>query len=119
MNRSLDVINLLAVHKDLPPQLAIKLDLAPKDQQLNSILMKERWSLIQLGQNRKDIKIQGTKLYLKGNIYGSIIDSKFIPSSRPENTHAANQEPATSPTIDDHHMALNAPVNQTMGTSNI
>ena len=40
--------------------------------------MKERWSLIQSGQNKKDIKIQGTKLYLKGNIYGSVVGSKFV-----------------------------------------
>ena len=56
MNRSIDIINLLAVRNDLPPQLAIKRDLTPKDRQINSILMKDRWSLIQSGQNKKILK---------------------------------------------------------------
>ena len=79
--------------------------------------MKKRWSLIQSGNNKKDIKIQGTKLYLKGNLYGSIIDSKFVSSSHLKNAQAVNQESAPSLTEHDHHTASNAPANQTMDTS--
>ena len=46
--------------------------------------MKEGWGLIQSRQNKKDIKIQGTKLYLKGNLYGSVIDFKFVLCSNGE-----------------------------------
>ena len=96
MNRSIDVINILAARKNLPSHLAIKPDLSPKDRLIDSTLMKERWSLIQSGQDKKDIKIQGTKLYLKGNVYGSVIDSKFVSSSHSENTQAAKQKSASS-----------------------
>ena len=54
---------------------------------------------------KKDIKIQGTKLYLKGNLCGSIVDYKFISNSHLENTQVANQEPAPPPTVDDYRMA--------------
>ena len=54
--------------------------------------MKERWGLIQSGQNKKDIKIQGTKLYLKGNLYGSVTDLKFILCSNRKSSGLA--EPA-------------------------
>ena len=51
--------------------------------------MRERWGLIQSGQNRKDIKIQCSKLYFKGNFYGSVIDSKFVLCSNRESSGPA------------------------------
>lgn len=103
MNRSIDVINI--PHKNLPTQLVIKPDLSPKDHHLDSILIKERWSLIQSGQNKK---IQSTKLYLKGNLYVSIIDSKFVSSSRLENSWAVNYESSSLPSEHGQHTASNA-----------
>jgi len=44
--------------------------------------MEECWKLIQAGQNRKDIKILGSKLLLKGGVHGSVVDSKFILTSQ-------------------------------------
>ena len=60
--------------------------------------MKERWQLIQLGQNKKDIKIRGNKILLKGNLYGTVIESKFAHNSQPiiVNPKAANT-PAGDP----------------------
>ena len=93
MNRSIDVISLLGARKNLPNHLVIKPDLTLEERQLESILMKERWGLIQSGQNKKDIKIQGNKLYLKGNIYGNVIDFKFALCSSSESS--GTEEPAT------------------------
>ena len=91
MNRSIDVINLLAVHRNPPDHLTIKPDLSPEERELDSILMKVRWELIQSGQNKKDIKIQSTKLYLKGNLYGSVTDSKFVLCAHSANIQIRNQ----------------------------
>ena len=92
MNRSIDVISLLSACKNLPDCLAIKPDLTPEERQLDSILLKERWGLIQSGQNKKDIKIQGTKLYLKGNLYGNVIDFNFVLYSNGELPGSATEQ---------------------------
>ena len=92
MNRSIDVISLLSARKNLPDCLAIKPDLTPEERQLDSILLKERWGLIQSGQNKKDIKIQGTKLYLKGNLYGNVIDFNFVLYSNGELLGSATEQ---------------------------
>ena len=89
MNRSIDVISLLSACKSLPDHLAIKPDLTFEERQLDSILMKERWGFIQSGQNIKDIKIQSTKIYLKGNLYEGVTDLKFVPCSNKASSGSA------------------------------
>ena len=81
-NRSYDVSTLLAARSKLRKGLTLKPDLSPRERAIDKILMKERWQLIQAGQNRKDIKILSNKLLLKGRAHGSVVDSKFILNSR-------------------------------------
>jgi len=78
LNRSYDVSNILSAKQNLPKGLTIKPDLSPAERAVESLLMKERWQLIQSGQNRKDIKIQGKKILLKGKLFGAVTDSKFV-----------------------------------------
>ena len=75
LSRSYDVSSILANRQNLPKGLTIKPDLSPAERAVESLLMKERWQLIQSGQNKKDVKIYGSKIFLKGNLYGSVIDS--------------------------------------------
>ena len=87
LSRSYDVSSILANRQNLPKGLTIKPDLSPAERAVESLLMKERWQLIQSGQNKKDVKIYGSKIFLKGNLYGSVIDSKFVHNSPSNVTH--------------------------------
>ena len=78
LDRSYDVSNILSAKQNLPKGLTIKPDLSPAERAVESLLMKERWQLIQSGQNRKDIKIQGRKILLKGKLFGAVTNSKFL-----------------------------------------
>jgi len=78
---SYDVSTLLAARNKLCKGLTLKPDLSPWERAIDKILMEERWKFIQAGQNRKDIKILGSKLLLKGRVHGSVVDSKFILNS--------------------------------------
>ena len=105
LNRSYDVSNLLSARKNLPKGLTIKPDLSPEERVADTILMKERWRLIQAGQNRKDIKIVSNKLLLKGKLHGNVVNSEFIPSSQDNNAaatqpQAANTQANNSSTMD-------------------
>ena len=55
-----------------------------------SLLLKERWNLIQSGIERKSIKIQGTRIYANKKLVGQLSNSqfKYSPSwsSEPEHT---------------------------------
>ena len=46
----------------------------PQDQRKEALLLKERWSIIQSGISRSDIKI---KSYVKGTKYGYVLNSVF------------------------------------------
>ena len=105
LNRSYDVSNLLSARKNLPKGLTIKPDLSPEERVADTILMKERWRLIQAGKNRNDIKIVNNKLLLKGKLHGTVVNSEFIPSSQDNNAgatqpQAANTQANNSSTMD-------------------
>ena len=44
---------------------------------MEKILLKERWSLIQSGVDRKDIKLRQGNIYVKNKKYGQVVDEKF------------------------------------------
>ena len=68
---------------------SIKPDMSREQRLLESILMKERWGLIQSGVARKSIKI---RLFVNNKLHGQVINSKFqcespILSSQPDTRH--------------------------------
>ena len=50
-----------------------------EEKQRESLLLKERWSLICSGIVKKYIKIRGTKLYVKNQHHGEVMNSVFVP----------------------------------------
>ena len=79
--RSADVSNVLANRGSLSPPFAIKPDRSSDERLKDSILLKERWKLIQSGISRKEIKIRNDRLFVHNKLYGKIFDSVFHPSS--------------------------------------
>ena len=63
LNRAMDVADILSNRSSIDNRnISIKPDLSPQDQQKEALLLKERWSLIQSGVNKSDIKIKSSSL---------------------------------------------------------
>ena len=65
LNRVVDASNLLYNKDRTPVGITIKPDLSCEDRQSESLLLSERWALIQSGVDRKDIKIRSSSIYVK------------------------------------------------------
>ena len=70
--RSADASNVLFKRNMTPKPYVIKPDLSKLEQIRNSVLLKERWSLIQSGINCKSIKIHNHSIYVCNKIYGKV-----------------------------------------------
>jgi len=61
--------------------------MSPKER---SLLLKERWSLIQSGTKQKVIRIKANKIFVNYKLHGQIIDSHFIPQHQQSNKADTN-----------------------------
>ena len=59
-----------------------------------SLLLTERWSLITSGIDKRHIKIRGTKLFVKDQLYGEITDSVFVPKHQTNEANSPNNNAA-------------------------
>lgn len=75
--RTSDVMKILAKSGSIASPLAIKPDLPPAERAIKSLLMKERWKLIQSGVDRKDMRIQGPRLMVKRDLYAQVSRGKL------------------------------------------
>jgi len=98
------------IEHSLPKELRIKPDMSAEERQMESLLLKERWALIQSGIERKVIRICSNKIFVHNKLHGQIINSSLVltqsshPVSNmessnnwlsPENSHA-NSTPSKS-----------------------
>ena len=72
LNRSADVMSLLSLKTSLPDSIVFKPDLSPQEQAINSLLLKERWLLIQSGVQRKSIKLRADSILVNGKVHGKV-----------------------------------------------
>ena len=84
MLQSHEVTSVLANRHSLSgcPKISIKPILTKEQLTIESALLKERWNLIQSGTDSRDIKIKGTRLYVKDTLHGSILNGIFTPSNK-------------------------------------
>ena len=75
--RVADISRIFANRRKLPTAISVKPDMSSAERKKHSILMQERWDLIQSGVLRKDIKIRGDSLYVSNKKYGCVLNSKF------------------------------------------
>ena len=58
--------------------ISIKKDLSKQERNSKKkLLLKERWTLIQAGVSRSDIKICQSLIYVKGNVHDRVIGMFF------------------------------------------
>lgn len=79
-NRAIDVSILLSNTNTLPRGIRIKPDMNPEERQTESLLLKERWSLIQRNISRKVIKIRGNKIFVNSMPHGEVINGNLVLS---------------------------------------
>ena len=80
LNRSIDASALLLKARSLPKTIRIKPDISQADRLVESLLLKERWSLIQNSIDRKVIKIRSNKIFVHKKLHGQVINSTFVLS---------------------------------------
>ena len=82
LNSTTDVYSLLSKRSVAKPPLLIKPDLSRQERSFESLLLSERWSLLQSGIDSKSIKIRHNKFILVNNkLHAKIIDNKLIRST--------------------------------------
>ena len=93
LNRPIDVSTILAnrAKLDQSSKMFIKPHMSLAERQLESILLKERWKLIQSGIPRKHIKLKSDCLIVHNKKYGQVVDSKFTLCS----VNGGNLSPAS------------------------
>ena len=71
--RSADVLSVLYTNKSsLPDKFSIQPDLSRVERLKYSLLMKERWSLITSGVERRLIKVQNNSIYINNILHGKL-----------------------------------------------
>jgi len=76
--RVIDVSLLLSKTRSLPSGIRIKPDMTPEEQLIESILLKERWVLIQKETDRRSIKIHGNRIFVNSKLHGEVKNSSLI-----------------------------------------
>ena len=85
LNSTADVHNILSRRRLLTSPVFIKPDLSPASRKIEAFLLKERWRLINSGNDRRCIKIRGPSIYLNGQLHGRVIETEsgFSLTSKP------------------------------------
>ena len=100
--RALDAQAVLYDRSKLSPPILAKPDMTPEERNTESLLLKERWKLIQQGYSHKSIKIH---IYFNNQSHGIVTNSKFnqlsqlVPLSS-DTTSTSTAQPEPSQTMD-------------------
>ena len=98
LQRIIDANAILANKAALSPPIFIKPDMSLAERAKESLLLKERWKLIQAGYDRRQIKLSNNSLYVDHQVFGEIVDSKFCRTNNYQpHPPAQRQSAVTSP----------------------
>lgn len=78
LTRTSDVTKLLLKHDNVGPPIRIKPDLPPSERARLNALLNVRWSLMQSGIDKKDIKIRGNSLHVRNILYASFRNGQVV-----------------------------------------
>ncbi len=60
-------------------KIYLKRDMSLLERQEEALLLKERWTLINLGTPRRDVQLKGSQLLVRNIVVGSIQNMKYVP----------------------------------------
>lgn len=91
---------------------------------MRSILLKERWKLIESGTDRGKIRIRNSSLFVDGEVFGTVVDSTFtvaVPDSDISDLGPSPSRSATGATAPDPvssgYSNVPRPISQSEGSS--
>ena len=87
---------MLANRDKISQPIIIKPDLSKQDRDIQSILLRERWNLIQKGFGRRLIRIRNNQLYVNNQLFGHVQGDKFFHA---DSSSSCNLSPRSSPPI--------------------
>ena len=82
LNRTCDVFNILSKRGSFVRPISVRQDLSPQRRVTESLLFKEKRTLISGGTDAQLIKISKAKLFVDGELYGQVVNGTFVPVSR-------------------------------------
>ena len=125
LQRAIDASSILANRGLLSSPIFIKSDMSPAELEIESILLKERWSLIQAGHHRNSIRINGwtntIKFYLDNQVFGKVVNSKFVRSTQHHGLSSSVSQSLTKQPKDTQEplITLASPTPVTNNTTNL
>ena len=130
LNRSSEVDSILSNCGSVKSPLSIKRDLSLSERRRESALLKERWSLIQSGIERKSIKLRGNNLLVKNKVHatyngtelifsdcGPSLDSGSVVTSFSQPMQTPHLEISPTPSMQTTHTPTSEPNTQSSSQS--
>ena len=99
-----DATSILSKRSSLSRPHVVKPDMPREQRERESVLLRERWHLIQSGVHRSNIKINDNRLFVGKKLHGSVVDNKFhlvqneqcTQHKQCETDHSDNSTPTTA-----------------------
>ena len=119
--RIADVAKIISKKKNLSTPLSVKPDMSHAQRLQESLLMRERWQLIQSGVSRKSIRLRGDCLYVSQKLHGRVSNSKFVHASTdpgaPCGLDKPNSPKSSSPVVEHQCQSVASVDNTTTSVS--
>ena len=76
--RRIDVTTILSNRNKVKKPIIIKADMSKDERKVESVLLQERWKLIQKGTNRKHISIRKKEIFVGKLLHAKVVDQKLV-----------------------------------------
>ena len=96
----LDALSILSNKRSLPKGIILKPDMTQEEKHADSLLLQERWRLIQSGTPRTSIKISHSTIYVNKRKHGQVLNSAFCLTPLSDNN---NNSPTTEESYSPNH----------------
>ena len=115
--RSMDAQTILSNRQHITSPYVVKPEMSKSEREVESLLLRERWNLLQKGSNRKSIKIHNTRLFINNHPVAEIKDGKltYLPSHEHTTTNAI--PPSTTGSVNDSNVNNSSTRNSNMDQS--
>lgn len=104
--RCADASKVLSKVSSLSQPFIVKPDMSAAQRVRESILLKERWSLLQSGTNRKSIKIRNSSIYVNNILHGTVDSSNTFQCEHEHLTDSNVSTPTSCPNTPSHESAF-------------
>lgn len=99
LNRAVDVTTILSNRNLTPKGISVKPDLNQEERQRESLLLGERWRLIQSGVDKKLIKIRSSTIYVQGRKHGQVVNNSIQYHNKPDNSNPTQTSTQANPPV--------------------